>query len=590
MSTKTPTRLKVLTPPVRRTGTTVAAPQAASDVPQTPYLNLNLPPTGFPSWGPELNQNFSALDAAVGSLQRSYQGEWVNNRVYAAGQIVIFEGGVFIALSSGNINLQPDIHPEAWGPMGSAVSITYPPPGIAVSSGTGGWAPSINPATIPPFPNAGVPVSTSTAWGASIPTADVARYSAPVATFSVLRSVSNVEAAGVDTVLGGTTIVWNLRTGYGETAFINNMGGGGGAFAWYNAASFAHIDGTTVPTMTLDSSGRLFALGGLAFSSGGTPHITSDGASLLLNTTAAGAIFLNRDSGGAVVFGNGAGGLEVGRIQSNGNATFAGAIYSGGGITAAGNSSFGGAVSCNNLNTDQTGVNIAGFRLWADGGSSFIDAWQGRLLINQQMGEGSLTAITGGLTVSGACVVGGTISTGSGFFSNVPINQLGLLSMDGGGGTFYGSCVAQGFFTGGAKAFRIEHPTDPSKMLTHASLEGPELGVYYRGEAETVEGRVEVALPDYFEALTMQENRTVLLTQLYEEEDDALALLAASRVKDGKFRVRSSNPSQKFFWEVKAVRGDIGELIIEDTEENKDASPTRKKQPVVAQPIHLPAA
>jgi hypothetical protein len=38
--------------------------------------------------------------------------------------------------------------------------------------------------------------------------------------------------------------------------------------------------------------------------------------------------------------------------------------------------------------------------------------------------------------------------------------------------------------------------------------------------------------------------------------------LAAGRVKDGKFNVRSSTEKVKFFWEVKAVRSDIEPLIV----------------------------
>ena len=40
----------------------------------------------------------------------------------------------------------------------------------------------------------------------------------------------------------------------------------------------------------------------------------------------------------------------------------------------------------------------------------------------------------------------------------------------------------------------------------------------------------------------------------------------AEEVKDGKFKVAvpsGSNPSQKFYWEVKAVRADVEELVAE---------------------------
>jgi hypothetical protein len=43
-------------------------------------------------------------------------------------------------------------------------------------------------------------------------------------------------------------------------------------------------------------------------------------------------------------------------------------------------------------------------------------------------------------------------------------------------------------------------------------------------------------------------------------------MLAASRVVEGAFNVRSSIPSQKFYWEVKAVRADVAPLeVVTDT-------------------------
>jgi hypothetical protein len=724
MATRTPTRLKVLSPPVRRTGIAIAAPQATGDVPQTPYLNLNLPPTGFPSWGPDLNQNFSAIDAAVGSLQRAYQGDWINNRVYAAGQIVIFEGGVFISLVSGNIGLQPDLHPESWGPMGSATSITYPPAGIAVSQGSAGWAPSINPATIPPYPNAGVPVSTSTAWAASIPVANIVltnptantiidygwntfriqgsapgavagnATTIPVNAYAQLQGpsgqattgttgqaasnggivtiaggdggiapvgstnggggtvfigggragqgagaagvggdvyiqenwgttyigggsagggrmrvfhngvtdfFSNIGASGGNLTIGptgGLTLAWNISNAVGETCFINCNSGAAGGFNWYNVPLGAVVGSTTPAAMWLDSSNALHV--GSFVVAGGSSGLFAAGDETINVAASANAVTrlqlavsgqAGRSYPGSFLittyaFTADSNDQTIGIIHRATDIGQSGVIWSvtRRGMAVAGGCSVTGTVSCGQLL-------VGSMSLSFDGGSSFIDgAPSGRLLLNAHSDINAIVQITGQLSASGSCVISGNVTSGGGIFCNAPGNQLGLLTMDGGGGTFNGACVAQGFYTSGAKAFRIEHPLDPSKMLTHASLEGPELGVYYRGEAETVDGVVEIALPDYFEALTMSEWRTVQLTELYEEEDEPVFgnFLAASRVKEGKFRVRSSSPSQKFFWEVKAVRGDIGELIIEDTKENKDASSTRQKP--TPQPITLPAA
>jgi hypothetical protein len=118
----------------------------------------------------------------------------------------------------------------------------------------------------------------------------------------------------------------------------------------------------------------------------------------------------------------------------------------------------------------------------------------------------------------------------------------------------------------GSKNFLINHPLRPdTHELVHSTLEGPEIAVFYRGEAQLSDGEATVILPDYFEALTRKENRTILLTPEFEEGTE-VSMLAASKVKDGKFTVKmidSKNSSQKFYWEVKAIRADIDILEVE---------------------------
>lgn len=121
--------------------------------------------------------------------------------------------------------------------------------------------------------------------------------------------------------------------------------------------------------------------------------------------------------------------------------------------------------------------------------------------------------------------------------------------------------------TGGAKNFAIDHPTKPGKKLVHSSLEGPEIAVYYRGEGQVNDGETTVHLPDYFEALTGEQGRTVLLTPTFESADQPISALAASAVEQGKFLVRAlddRNPHQRFYWEVKAIRAvGVGPLEVE---------------------------
>jgi hypothetical protein len=111
----------------------------------------------------------------------------------------------------------------------------------------------------------------------------------------------------------------------------------------------------------------------------------------------------------------------------------------------------------------------------------------------------------------------------------------------------------------GTKNFEINHPTKPGKKLVHAAIEGPEAAVYYRGEGKLIEGSAIIELPDYFEALTRKEGRTIQLTA----KGTKPYLLSASEVKDGKFMVYGTETDGEFYWEVKAVRADVEPLQVE---------------------------
>ena len=143
-----------------------------------------------------------------------------------------------------------------------------------------------------------------------------------------------------------------------------------------------------------------------------------------------------------------------------------------------------------------------------------------------------------------------------------------------------------GTFTATTKNFKIPHPLAPQeKYLIHSCLEGPEIAVYYRGETVTANGQTEVILPNYFEALTTPTDRSVLLTQIFEDDSEAIigsntfSMLMASRVKDGKFKIRSSEPVAKVWWEVKAVRRDVEPLVKET---RRDAEAIRPRDAVTA--------
>jgi hypothetical protein len=122
-----------------------------------------------------------------------------------------------------------------------------------------------------------------------------------------------------------------------------------------------------------------------------------------------------------------------------------------------------------------------------------------------------------------------------------------------------GAVIINGSLWAKEKYFLIDHPAKPGHKLAHSCLEGPEIGVYYRGAAQLRNGEATIKLPDYFESLTRKEGRTVMLTAKGKEP----FRLSYEEIEDGQFKVYGTKSNGEFSWEVKAVRADVAELEVE---------------------------
>lgn len=121
------------------------------------------------------------------------------------------------------------------------------------------------------------------------------------------------------------------------------------------------------------------------------------------------------------------------------------------------------------------------------------------------------------------------------------------------GGVFAGSLSVNGDFdvlgtvSATVKLFKIPHPSKECHVLRHGATESPVSGVEYWGE-ETLDenGELTVTLPDYFESLTKQENRAILVTPRGFIAD-------WGDIENGSFTVMGK-PGGRFSWLVKAER------------------------------------
>ena len=105
---------------------------------------------------------------------------------------------------------------------------------------------------------------------------------------------------------------------------------------------------------------------------------------------------------------------------------------------------------------------------------------------------------------------------------------------------------------GYSKTFVIDHPEDQHRYLVHACLEGPEAGVYYRGDATIPTGSksIRIDLPSYVRALAT--DFTIQITPIYNASTMTVPQYVTSRVVDNAFTVYG--PPGEFFWHVHGKR------------------------------------
>jgi hypothetical protein len=121
----------------------------------------------------------------------------------------------------------------------------------------------------------------------------------------------------------------------------------------------------------------------------------------------------------------------------------------------------------------------------------------------------------------------------------------------------------------GTKAFRIDHPDDPThRYLLHYSAESPEVLNIYRGTVVLdAAGEALVELPSYFAKINKDPSYTLTavgapMPELHvAAEIDEAALIAGAKAEPGdeiscSFRIAGGVPGAKVSWRVEAVRND----------------------------------
>ena len=114
-----------------------------------------------------------------------------------------------------------------------------------------------------------------------------------------------------------------------------------------------------------------------------------------------------------------------------------------------------------------------------------------------------------------------------------------------------GDININGTLTAQRKSFNIPHPTQPGKRLIYGVLEGPEHGVYVRGESKSDT----VTLPEEWVGLIDETTISVQLTPIGSPDIYFYEKYENNTIKVG-------GPQQKhYFYYIQAMRKDIEPLI-----------------------------
>ena len=203
--------------------------------------------------------------------------------------------------------------------------------------------------------------------------------------------------------------------------------------------------------------------------------------------------------------------------------------------------------------------NAAGYTILRAGGTQriYIDDFASTIDITGSLNVGNGTDINlvggGNLETNGGNVntSGGAVNTNGG---NV---ELGTGALN---GTIPGSAVNVDTVTATVKNFVIDHPSPEKEgyKLRHSSLEGPEIGVYFRGKSTSNT----IDLPDYWVDLVEEESITVNLTpfgspcQHYVED-----------IRDNQVIIGCACGTPNYHFTVYGERKDVEKLVVEYKEE-----------------------
>jgi hypothetical protein len=194
------------------------------------------------------------------------------------------------------------------------------------------------------------------------------------------------------------------------------------------------------------------------------------------------------------------------------------------GVSVPGYGVYGHSTTNDGVLGDTIGTNAAGVAGFNNGPSGFGVFGRGAAVgvfgfanDNANAGSDGTTGIGVlglGSNVSGSAYGGGGVKGVAGTSAAPYYSNPGVWGIAGNGG--YGVLSWGNFGATGSKNFIEPHPTDPTREIRYASLEGREVGTYFRGTARLVHGRATIDVPEDFRMVTAEDGVTVQITAIGE--------------------------------------------------------------------------
>jgi len=321
-----------------------------------------------------------------------------------------------------------------------------------------------------------------------------------------ISGLSVSSAATATNIAGGSGGQVHYQSGVGTTAFVSNAAGvlqaatSGATPAWTTAPTLTGTNFTGIPNGGLTNSALV--LGSTSMSLGSTTT-TVAGLSSVTSTTFVGALT----------------GSCSGTAASETLAT----------VTSRG------SVATNNILLPAVAAN--GYCFWGDSVNYKIAMASASDYFYGPVTDYSIKLIMGG--GSGRGITFGQAGV-------APVAAINTTS---------GDMTIAGAFSATTKSFLIPHPTKPNKKLRYGSLEGPENGVYVRGN--TTSDVIE--LPEYWTKLVSQDSITVSLTAIGKGQQ-----LYVADIKNNKIYIANEKKTKiNCFYTIFAERIDVAKLVTE---------------------------